>query len=420
MAIATTPTLLSLDRFAKIVSLTPVHFNGADAGHFFPHSAECSDIWAQYAWQTPAQLVSREEIAYEIAKAEREIKEILGYSPAPDWEYREQKTWPQGGYLRDPKRFSLSYGKVIAPGVRGATLIKDGAEVIFSDEDGDTWNETATVTVTTDVTDKREVKLFFVDQDGEPEWEIRPLKKVVIDADAGTATITADSWLFIAPELWFEVPNDNGEGTDQPITIGNTENYVDVVDVYRIYNDVSAPGSNILVSQQNASVFCNYCGYGTCLNCGATTQAGTFNLLSGELPFVSPYPASYGDSGWVADPLVNCGVPRLVAFNYYAGEVDKRYAQGKSLDPLSDYWANIITWMAVARLPRGVCGCDNIRQRIDAMQTDLTKNSEFAGFSRTPRMDIYSSAFGTRVGEVQAWQAVTRIVGDQVTAGGAL
>lgn len=419
MAIASTPTLLSLDRWAKIVGLTPVHFNGATAGHLWPQRQHCSDIWAQYAWQTPAQLVSREEIAYEIAKAEADIKAMLGYSPAPDWEWRENHTWPGGAYRYQSIGVALNWGKLIGPGFRGATVIKEGAEVTFSDADGDGWSELATVIVNTAVTDKREVKLFFADHEGDAEFEIRPLRKVVLDADAGTATITADAWLFIAPELWEEYPRDDDDEM-QAIPIANTENYVDVVDAYRIFNDYATAPASILVSQRNHNVFCNYCTVGLCPSCGATIQEGAFDAMSGENAFVAPFPASYADGVWTAQPWANCGYPRLMALSYYAGAVDKRYASGKTLDPLSDFWADSIAWMAVARLPRGVCGCDNIRQRIEEMQRDLTRNDQVSGFVRTPKMDIFSSAFGTRVGEVRAWQACTRIAQDVVASGAIL
>lgn len=428
MAIATTPTLLSLDRWAKIVGLSPVHFQGADAGHFFPQRSECKDIWYQFAWQTAAELVSREEIAFEIAKAESDLKETLGYSLAPEWEVRESHTWPgasrypyPNGYYHSGKGFALNYGKLLGPGARNATAIREGAEVVFSDEDADGWEELATVIVTTDVVDRREVKLFFTDHAGDPEWEIRPLRNVVLDA--GTATITVDAWLLVAPENWFLYPRDDEGNQAEAIPIATTANYVGEVDVYRIFNDTASPGVNILLADSQRGMWCNYCNLwsgGVCANCGAATQVGTFSLLSGELPFVAPYPASYGDGKWTAEAFATCGRPRIAAFHYYAGAVDKRYESGKTLDPLSDFWADSIAWMAVARLPRGVCGCDNIRERIETMQRDLTRNDQSFGYAHTFKQDLWSSPFGTRAGEVRAWQAVSRIVGDQVVAGSML
>lgn len=420
MTIASTPTLLSLSRFARIVGLSPIHFSGAVAGDHWPITTMCDDIWFQFAWQTPAQLVCREEIAYEIAKAELDIKNMMGYSPAPTWEWREPHSWPNR-YSRSPKQFALQWGKIIAPGVRTVAEIEMGATVVYSDANLDGWSELATVTVSTTLEDPREIKLYFADHEGEPEWEIRPLLKVVIDPDADTATITAESWLFIDPDLWHEYPDNEGP---QPIDISTTANYVVEVDVYREYNDTQAFGATFLLNTGVGGFHawpCNWCGYGTCASCGATTQAGTFQIVEGIMPVVMPYPASYDAAlGWRADSFAACSGASLVAFNYYAGEQDKNYLRGKRLDPLSDAWADIIAWMAVARLPRGVCGCDNIRQRIDEMQRDLTRNTQEVAYSRSDRMDVFNSAFGTRAGEVRAWQAVTRVLGDQIIMGSVL
>lgn len=418
MTIATTPTLLSMDRWAKIVGLNPLHWAGAIAGDFFPLTTHCDDIWAQYAHQTPEQMVSREEVAYQIAKAESDIKEMLGYSPAPDWEWREQHPYP-GGRTRFPSRFALDWGKIIAPGVRGATVIEEGAEVIFTDVDSDGFEETATITVSTTVTDIREVKLFFANNEGLPEFEIRPLRKVVIDPDADTAVITADAWLFIDPDLWNAVP---GSDENQPIDITQNDTLVGAVDVYRIYNDHTAFGLNALIAKPGtfASGFCSFCGYGTCANCGSTTQGGTFSIWDNHQSFVIPYPASYSDGAWRGESYADCGVPIIAQFYYYAGNEDKRWLQSKTLDPLSNFWADTIAWLAAARLPRGVCGCDNVRQRFYENGQDLTQNTPTAAYFHAEKMDIFNSALGTRVGEVRAWQAVTRIVGDQVVAGGSL
>lgn len=418
MTIASTPTLLSLDRFAAITGLSPVHFAGATAGTRFPLTTHCNDVWAQHTWQSPAQLVSREEVAYEIAKAEEDIKNILGYSPAPTWEWDEQHAFP-GGIPRHPARFVLNYGKLIAPGVRGATQIVAGAVVVYTDADGDGWAELATVTVPTTVTDKREIKLFFAGNEGLPEFEIRPLKNVVINAEAGTATITANSWLFIDPALWEAYPDSE---ENDVIDISTVANYVTTVDVYRIFNDESAHGVTMLLSKAGslAAGFCSFCGWGTCANCGNTSQGGTFSIWNRESSFVIPYPATYTDGVWRSAAYADCGMPRLAAFQYYAGQQDRRYLQGTTLDPLSNFWADTIAWMAAARLTRGVCGCDNVRQRFFEIQRDLTQNTQDVGFIRVEKMDIFNSAFGTRVGEVRAWQAVTRLVSDQVVAGGAL
>src|SRR6187402_2110188 len=173
MARASVPTLLSLDRWARIMHVNPVHFAGAVGSLIWPASGACEDIWPQYSWQTTEELVGREDVGMAIATAEEDIKNALGKSAAATWEIDEA----HGYSFPDmrPRLVQTEYGEVIAPGRRAVTLIEAEAAVVRSDPDNDTWFERATVTVTTDVTDIRQIKLYFAGHDGDPEWEIRPL-----------------------------------------------------------------------------------------------------------------------------------------------------------------------------------------------------------------------------------------------------
>ena len=73
MSRATTPTLLSLDRYAQIMSLNPAHFSGAAGATFWPEITSCDDVWPQYSWQHQYEFVSREELAIAISEAEGDI-----------------------------------------------------------------------------------------------------------------------------------------------------------------------------------------------------------------------------------------------------------------------------------------------------------------------------------------------------------
>lgn len=157
MARASTQTLMSLDTFAKVLSINPVHFNGADGGSTFPLSGACSDVWPQYTWQTADEIIGREELAQAIHDAKIDIANVLGYSVAPAWVAQEVHTYPRfyrPEYLatdgRDNrgmrKGVSTNWAKVISPGRRATTAIEAGATVTYSDPDGDGWSELATIT----------------------------------------------------------------------------------------------------------------------------------------------------------------------------------------------------------------------------------------------------------------------------------
>ena len=78
MARASTPTLLSLDRFARILGVNPVHFNGGAGDPVWPRAGQCDETWVQHPWQT-MRTISREELAMEIRGSEDTIARYLGF-----------------------------------------------------------------------------------------------------------------------------------------------------------------------------------------------------------------------------------------------------------------------------------------------------------------------------------------------------
>jgi len=414
MARASVPTLLSLDRWARIMHVNPVHFAGAVGSLIWPASGACEDIWPQYSWQTTEELVGREDVGMAIATAEEDIKNALGKSAAATWEIDEA----HGYSFPDmrPRLVQTEYGEVIAPGRRAVTLIEAEAAVVRSDPDNDTWFERATVTVTTDVTDIRQIKLYFAGHDGDPEWEIRPLRSVSISS--GVATITLDAWLLIDPDLWEAYPSNN-DFTGIDVTVNS--NFVDAVDVYREYNDTSQNGV-IFYAQGSGGGFNYCCGGVGCDVCSGANYGGCFSVVDSRLGSVTPYPASYEGGVWSYTRPVDCRPTQRITLSYYAGLVDKQYAAGKSLDPLSHYMAETITWLSVARLPKALCSCNNLRDTVEALQVDATVMREPAAnatlFARFEKMDMFNCPFGTRVGEVRAWQRVMRLIGPTGSGGG--
>lgn len=419
MARASTPTLLSLDRWAKMLALSPVHFNGAAGANIWLDYGSCEDVWPQYAWQIDKEIVSREEVAMAIGNAERDIANVLGYWPAPVWLTDEVHSFPHSTY--GVKTIEAEWGKIIAPGRRATSEIAAGAEVVYSDPDGDGWAELATITVATDLTDKREIKVFTAGLGGIPEWEVRPLRSITLSG--GSAVITLDAWLLLDPDLWEKHPSTDGFVA---IDITNTSKFVDTVDVTRVYNDTTQAGSKFYSSPYRmdyAYWSCPNCNGSGCQVCGVSVQEGCFTVINSRMSAVRPFPANYSDGAWSAVPFSHCVAPAEVGLNYYAGEVDQRFRTTQSLDPLSDYLAEAIMWLSVARLPKGVCGCGRVKTRIDELQRDASRFRDESGgpiYTRFEKMSIFTNPFGTRVGEVKAWERVATLIGDQVWSAGAL
>lgn len=413
MARASTPTLLSPDRWAKLLAINPVHFNGGVGSSIWPANGACKDIWPQYSWQTDHELVGREEVVMEISIAEGDIKNAMRHSPAATWEIDEPHNWTPSYYGRSQSA-QTEYGMIIAPGRRAVSLIDADAAVVYTDPDNDLWDERATITVSTDITDKRQIKVYYAGHDGEPEWEIRPLRAIVISG--GTATIILDAWLLFDPDIWEEYPNISTPFDGLDVTV--EANYVTTVDVYREYNDTSLVGVTFYSGGDGS--YC--CGGVGCDVCAGENYSGCFSVRDSRVGIVSPFPATYGDSGWVFN-TANCRPAHRISLSYYAGLQDKDYVSGKSLDPLSHYMAETIMMLSVARLPQAVCSCNNIRERVEDLQKDLaTLRDGGQGstlYARFGEQDIFTNPFGTRAGEVAAWKRIVRLHGE-IGSGGAL
>ena len=411
-------TLLSLDRFAQILGINPANFNSATGGSIFSGS-QCSDLWYQHDWQNYDR-VSRECLANAILEAETDLMKVVQYPLAPIWIAEEVHPYPThhrtdvyGGVLNNRyqhKGLHTNLYKVLSGGIRAVTLVESGIVPTYLDLDHDGLFETARISCATTETDVREIKVYFHDMAGEQEWEIRPCKTKKIVA----GTFTADFWLWqlIEPSLREEfssgddvtpidisggsafIPGDpfgNPVTQDVPAVLPNS--VVDEVDVYREYNDNTANSVELYWEDSD--------------DIGYDTQTGTLIVRDPELGWVVPSPATY-NTDWITQPFTCGREPDLVKLWYQAGNVDTRYYQSKSFDPLSDYWAKIIAMVATARLDRDICGCGcgNTETMFAYWREDMTLSdagkSHYVNFSG----DTLDNPLGTHRGEVMAWNKI--------------
>lgn len=427
MARADTPTLLSLDDFAVVMGISPAHFSGAAHSDVTPVvDNACTDLWPQHSWQA-ADRASREELAQEIANAEQDLAEFINYWPAPVWIAQENHPYPRhhrpdvmraGGYDVRGYRVAISadYGYVIAPGQRDTDIVGDSVNVALSDADGDGYKETATVSTATTLTDACEVKVYFVGRNAAQEWEIRPARTKVISAGMFTATFWA--WQLIDPDLWEALPTVEGQSA---IDWTSADNIVDNVDVYREYNDTTAISARFYWEPRTqpldwaANLNCS-CGGSSCAACALTTQTGCLHIRNPVSGLVVPAPASYDedDGAWEAACWSECRDPDIVQLWYYAGHLDNRQRRGDVCQPLSRWWQQTIAWMATARMERPFCSCQNLTALSRQLQEDMAALSERQSFAVSP--ELLNNPFGTRRGEVLAWQRVSKLAKKRMKA----
>jgi hypothetical protein len=183
----------------------------------------------------------------------------------------------------------------------------------------------------------------------------------------------------------------------RPIDLEETSNYEATVDVYREYVDATN------------SVMYNWTD-GTACDTTPVSESGSATIRNADVGLITPtldVPTSNGEvdniSGW-----------------YKAGLVDERYKQGLTLDPLSDYWAQAIVWLATARLRLPVCACGPVQMLVadlqrNILEIDRARNTIFSIISP----EMITNPFGSRVGEVRAWDRVARVAGEVALGGGA-
>lgn len=398
MARSSVKTWLSLDRWAEIIGIFPLHFNGLTSPSLNLNNV-CGEVFFQYSWQH-SDRIGREEIAMAIQAAEREIAAEAGFNLMPDWIEEERLQYPQpfvpGVYNvngLNPRGMlnsvELPRGHIISGGVRVSTLVQANAAVVRADADGDTYAEFCTVTVPTTVTTADEIHAYYSGKFGDEAWEIRPIK---VTLTGGNAVITFKSWQ-IPERLEMDTLN------TAPLDADLATSYETTVDVYRVYND---PSTQLQFMWENSGTF-DCCG--SCSACQFGTQAGCFHLRDARLGLAVPAPASWSESSqafteadWSA-----CRAPDQIRFWYYSGYRNMRLTMPYvTMDP---YWEYAVAFYAASKLDRPVCGCSNVNQFIDQWKRDLLINrNDDASFNVTPEM--LSNKLGTTMGALYAYKRI--------------
>jgi hypothetical protein len=397
MARAETVTKLPLDTWARIMGINPLHFNQVQFGD---PEAGCDEVMVQHEWQK-TDAIGREAVARAIAEAEAEIEKALHFHLLPTWDVDE---WQRTVRPYDKQLFNLNstdlrgYQQIVRPdwrhfitgGVEAKTLIEAGAAIVWSDADGDGYEETGTVAVATTVTDECEIAAYYPGKSGADEWQIRPIS---VSIAAGVATITFRRELCVQEALLEDM---------EPAAVAALDdaNFLDELDVYRHWND---PQTQVLLQWENLG--CE-CGSSSCPICSNSTQAGCLNAR-GELRrgIVSYAPATWdaAEENFSAAALAVGRQPDIVRLWYRSGFRDRR----KSCPTLqmADQWGRTVAYFAASKLDRPICACT--KAQIDKWTQDLayqTGAEQLSQFQITDR--ILNNPFGTTAGALYAWKQV--------------
>lgn len=311
MARANTYTWLPLDQWADLMGYNRYHFNGIVLPNC-NRGVSCGNIWYQYPEQSGA--LSREEVAVAIRQAEDVLSRYVNYNLTPDWfseilypsnyyHLMYQTVRRVGGY---PKTVQTSKRKFIAGGQQAKTLIENVA-LEFFDRDNDGFNESARIPIPADVV-LSEVRLYYPDTNGADEWEIRPFT-------ATTTHLIVPVWSLVQQPLI-------EENCIEPLD-GETDIYLDTIDVYRVYNDTTTQVRLIYAP--------------TCNECEETYTTSCLNASDHRLGHVTYNPTGLPE-------------PQKLELFYYSGHP----RLNNQLDP---FWARLIAILACAYLDKKPCNC---------------------------------------------------------------
>lgn len=411
MARATTRTLLPLDRWAEVIGMDPLHFNQITVPTI-RENAHCATVWKQYAWQEYTQ-VAREDVAHAIKEAEDQVARQVGYKLLPTWELDERTRAVRPGFAEllaqdalDLRGFRSSiqtdWAHFISGGVERKSLIESAVTIIYSDNDGDGYFETATIVTATDqdaegnsVTDDCEVAVYYPGESGSDEWEVRPLRSVTISG--GVITITMWRHQLVLPELMSVLSPEAVGGLDD-------SNFLATVDVYRHYND---PQTQVQFLWSPRPDTCD-CGSSTCPSCTNTSQYGCLLAQDWRRGLVSYSPATWDsdDEEFDSADWTVCRAPDKLRLWYYAGHRDM--AMACPVLQMSRQLERAVVYYSIALLDRPLCGCDNIERVARRWSEELGLNESNPTGSASYQLAArhIGNPFGTTRGGLFAWEAV--------------
>jgi hypothetical protein len=374
------------------MGIDPIHANQIQTTDR-PVRNACGDVWFQHEWQSVGK-ISRETLALVIGQAETQVADYLNYWPLPRWIIQEEKRttrpnvttiFSSGFNTRSlRKSVDLDFKHVLSGGVRGADVIEASSSVTYSDDDGDGYDEVATITVTIDpdVVSACEISVFYPGEAAADEWEIRPL---TVSISGTTATIVGRKYQFVLKDL---LENITLEGTDNTAVDGDDNtNFLGSVDVYRIYNDPSQQATLIWERPDTGQI---------------STQTGFLNIRDSRRGIAAYLPGTWDatDEQFDINVYTLSREPDRMQVWYRAGLQDRtKTCPTRQMN----YGLELrIARLAMTYLEDKICGCDSARTQFEYWRTDMSRVADEESFQITPAMS--ENPFGPTRAGVHMWK----------------
>lgn len=400
MAISTRNyTALSLDRYARIMGINPMHFNTGgevhltNGGVLFPINNNVENIWPQFAWQNSDQ-VSIDDLAEIIREVEFEIEQVLGWNVIPRFTEKEEHI-----INREYGRVEINRQKFISGGKRKVSLLCN-ATISYDDVDGDGYDEVGKINKAINAAydpttlDTENIKFYIAGKGGAINYEIRNAKTCSIVGSNIVAEF--DTWLLIDPVVREVLPTNDNLGKFVDTTDSDT--LVTSLDVYYETIDTTENHIELCSYNPNGTERLDYSGY----------------LRKTETDGVLEYqPATYDSTTqtWNDVTCLNtsCGTnpPKIVNLYYQSGNSISKTFRYNVADKLDSNIAKAIAYMATARLPRVYYSNNNTTSIATDLMADWANRDD-----RKQMLDfkMLSNPFGTKGGEVKAWMTISKLL----------
>lgn len=414
---------LDYSRWLTIMGYNPWFGNqiaDSRAGMGLMINSECNTVVYQRA-ALSADRVGRDEIRRAIETAEGRIRRYLGTWPSPR-AIEDTYPYPQVSDLRFQRLYEIEgRGRWLSVNARESDIQGLGpltessastVALVYSDQDGDGYFETATATAAVPTgTDPSEVAARFIVADCgpvTPRPQIAPRSVTVVGA---VATIVLNAYDLIKPIItagWSRTT------IAPPTNIAPPAQYATSIEAYRLRCDptgtTEATAAALLIYETRPCPW----AWATC--CGPTpnnphssdpgstaTVIARATIRDAKAGIIALGEAVYNATTgvWTSD---YCDDWRC----YPPDRIVLRYCAGKPLDGIrmDERWATTTARLAAAELTREICGCTAANRELYEWQFDLARSS---GTSDTfaPSADL-TNPLGSRRGQVDAWRQIVR------------
>lgn len=299
---------ISLARYAFLTGYSECAISGVNN----PTDAhgDCENpIWTEFQRNTLLRYLSI---------AQSKIEKVLKYPLCPTYYAAEEHIY----------RFPLhtDWVRLIAAGIRAESDILASAAIDYSVEPARIGP------LATSVTDPAQVKLFYPGS----EREIEPSK---ISISGGNVTLWVPRCRMVHPDF-FATP-EGGLEYDE------LSNFLDAVDVKRVYTDTSVNASLVYAHRETVSE-CVACG---CFTCGEALEDGCLYVRNPKTGAMDVLKGSFSGGVWTANcSQCHCTRPDKVRVNYLAG-----------LTTRDEELEDATIRLAHTLMPVTPCGCDPLK-----------------------------------------------------------